>query len=88
MIIEVKKLTDDELKKMDVFNWPIWTKEESEFEWYYSDIEKCYILEGDVDVSTDEESVHFEQGDFVIFPKGLSCTWKINKAVRKHYNFE
>ena len=73
---------------MDVFNWPIWTKEESEFEWYYSDIEKCYILEGDVDVSTDEESVHFEKGDFVIFPKGLSCTWKINKAVRKHYNFE
>ena len=88
MIIEVKKLTDEELKKQNVFNWPIWTKEESEFEWYYSDKEKCYILEGDVDVSTDEESVHFEKGDFVIFPKGLSCTWKINSAVRKHYNFE
>ncbi len=87
MDIEVKKLSDDELKKLNVKSWPIWTKEESEFEWFYSDKETCYIIEGDVDVKNDNQSVHFQAGDFVVFPKGLHCYWKINKAVKKHYKF-
>ena len=87
MDIEVKKLNDVELKKLNVFNWPIWTKEESEFDWYYSDKESCYILEGQVEVKTDKEKISFGAGDFVVFPKGLNCVWKIKKAVKKHYNF-
>jgi hypothetical protein len=87
MNIEVKQLSDEELKKLNVKSWPIWTKEESEFEWFYSDKESCYIIEGDVEVSYDNEKVHFKAGDFVVFPKGLNCYWKINKAVKKHYNF-
>ncbi len=87
MAVEVKKLSKDELEKMGVFKWPVWTKEASEFDWSYSEMESCYILEGDVEVITPEGAVHFEKGDFVVFPRGLSCVWKIKKAVRKHYKF-
>ncbi len=87
MKIEIKNISKDELEKMNVFDWPIWSKEESEFDWHYSDKESCYILDGDVEVKTDNEIVHFKQGDFVVFPEGLNCVWKINKAVKKHYKF-
>ena len=87
MDIEVKKLNDEELKKLNVFNWPIWTKEESEFDWYYSDKESCYILEGQVEIKTDNGTINFQAGDFVVFPKGLNCVWKITKAIKKHYKF-
>lgn len=87
MKIEVKRLSKNELDKMNVSNWPIWTKEELEFDWYYSEKESCYILEGDVEIKTDEGKVNFKEGDFVIFPEGLKCVWKINKAVKKHYKF-
>ena len=33
------------------------------------------------------EPVEMGQGDFVTFPQGMSCTWKIRKDVRKHYMF-
>lgn len=88
MEIKVQKLTPDELKKIGVFNWPIWEKEASRFPWSYDSIEECYFLEGDVTVETkDGKRVSFSKGDFVTFPKGLSCTWIIKKPVRKHYNF-
>ncbi|OHD15261.1 MAG: cupin [Spirochaetes bacterium GWC1_27_15] len=87
MQIEVKKLSDEELNNLGVFSWSIWTKEKSEFDWYYDDKESCYILEGDVEVISDFGVTHFGKGDFVVFPKGLSCKWKINKNVKKHYNF-
>ncbi len=86
-MIEVKKLSNKELEKMNVFDWPIWEKEESEFDWHYSEKESCYIIEGEVEIKTDSLTVSFKAGDFVIFPKGLTCIWKINKAVKKHYKF-
>ncbi len=87
MPIEVKKISEDILKTMGVFEWPVWTKEASEFDWQYDEKESCYILEGDVDIKAGNDTVHFGQGDFVVFPQGLSCVWKINKAVKKHYKF-
>ncbi|MCM8799688.1 MAG: cupin domain-containing protein [Candidatus Omnitrophica bacterium] len=88
MKIEVKKLSKDELNKKKVFSWPIWEKEVSEFDWYYDKTEECYFLEGKVEVKTqDGKIVKFGKGDFVTFEKGLSCTWKVIKPVRKHYNF-
>lgn len=80
--------SDEKLKSTGVFRWPIWTKEASEFPWHYDEEETCYFLEGDVVVTPDKgEPVHIGKGDLVTFPKGMSCTWKINKAVRKHYKF-
>lgn len=87
MKIEVKKLSKNEFDKMNVSTWPIWTKEESEFDWYYSEKESCYILEGKVEIKTDGKKVNFKKGDFVVFPEGLKCIWKIKKAVKKHYKF-
>ena len=89
MEIKVQKLSQEQLKKMGVFAWPIWEKEVSRFPWSYDSIEECYLLEGDVSVETkDGKAVSFGKGDFVTFPKGLSCTWNIKSLVRKHYNFK
>jgi hypothetical protein len=79
--------TADKLKKLQITNWPIWTKEPSVFDWHYDDKETCYLLEGEVTVKTKEGEVSFGKGNLVTFPKGLDCTWNIKKAVRKHYHF-
>ena len=67
--------------------WPIWECQPSEFDWAYTQTETCLILEGDVTVSDGESQVTFGPGDMVVFPVDLECTWKVNKAVRKHYDF-
>jgi len=88
MSITVQKLTKDELNKKGVFTWPIWEKEISRFDWHYDEIEECYFLEGKVTVTAkDNKKVDFGKGDFVTFPKGLSCAWDIKEKVKKHYNF-
>lgn len=87
--IEVRKPTDEELDKRGVRTWPTWEKEASRFDWSYSDTEECYLLEGRVVVETEDgEVVEFGQGDFVTFPRGLSCTWDVKEPVKKHYNFK
>ncbi len=89
MEIKVERLTQDELKQRGVEAWPIWQKEVSRFPWSYDSVEECLILEGQVTVETkDGGKVKFGKGDFVTFPKGLSCTWIVEKPVRKHYNFK
>lgn len=89
MDITVEKLSGDELDKKGVLSWPIWEKEVSEFDWYYDSVEECYLLQGKVEVTTkDGKQVEFGKGDFVTFPKGLSCKWKVKEAVSKHYNFK
>jgi uncharacterized protein len=87
MEIKVRKPGKEELQKMGVFAWPIWTKEISRFNWSYDSLEECYILEGEVVVEYKDGKTNFGKGDFVTFPKGLSCVWDIKKPVRKHYNF-
>ena len=77
-----------QLAEMGVSSWPIWEKEVSEFPWHYDERETCYLLEGDVIVTPDGgQPVQFGKGDLVTFPKGMSCTWKVLKPVRKHYRF-
>lgn len=76
-----------ELNQLGVGNWPIWTKEVSEFPWHYDEQETCYLLAGRVTVTTETETVTFGAGDLVVFPAGLACTWKIEEPVRKHYKF-
>ena len=77
-----------QLDDLGVFNWSIWKKEASEFPWTYNEAETCYFLEGDVVVTPqDGEPVRMGKGDLVTFPAGMSCTWKIIQAVKKHYMF-
>jgi uncharacterized cupin superfamily protein len=76
------------LDEQGVMTWPIWEKEVSEFPWHYDEEETCYLLEGDVTVTPEGgQPVRFGKGDLVTFPKGMSCTWKVHKPVRKHYKF-
>ena len=87
MNIKIDKLTDEEVNNKGVLSWPIWECEVSEFDWEYDQQESCLLLEGDVEVKSDFETVKFGGGDFVVFPKGLKCKWKVIRPVRKHYSF-
>lgn len=87
--IIVEKPTAEKLASLGVTNWSTWSKEVSEFPWTYSSQEIAYILEGEVTVTPNDGSaaVSFGAGDLVTFPVGLSCTWHVKKALRKHYQF-
>lgn len=88
MGIKVRRLSEAEIGKMGIKNWPIWEKEESKFDWSYGTNEDCLILEGEAEVTAEDgTTIKFGKGDFVSFPKGLKCVWSIKKAIRKHYNF-
>ena len=83
-----KNPSRERLNDLGVSDWPIWTKEASEFPWSYDDTETCYFLKGDVVVTPEGgEPVEVGEGDLVTFPKGMSCTWKIRADVKKHYQF-
>ena len=85
----IKNPSEAELRKLGVFDWPIWEKEESDFPWAYDAQETCYFLNGSVTVVPDgQEPVSMGTGDLVTFPSGMSCQWTIHAAVRKHYCFE
>ena len=89
MKINVTRPGDDELEREGIFDWPIWTKEVSRFEWHYDSDETCYLLEGRVEVTTpDGQKIRFGAGDMVHFPAGLSCTWDIVVPVKKHYRLK
>lgn len=76
------------LEVMGVYDWPIWSKEVSTFLWTYDQKETCYLLEGEVIVTPEGgQPVELQQGDLVVFPAGMQCTWDIRVAVRKHYDF-
>lgn len=85
-MITVRKPTEKE--KQEASKWPTWSKEVSEFPWEYSEKETCYILQGKAQVTGDNgESAEFGAGDWVVFPAGLYCTWKIKENIKKHYKF-
>jgi uncharacterized cupin superfamily protein len=89
MKIQVEKLDRKDLEQRGVTSWPTWEKEVSRFDWHYDSTEECYLLEGEVVVETEDGSrVEFGKGDFVTFPRGLSCVWDVKQPVRKHYNFK
>lgn len=87
-ITVVHQPAEEELDRLGVRNWPIWSKEASTFPWTYAGTETCYFLEGEVVVTPDGgEPVKMGKGDLVTFPDGMSCTWEIRQDVRKHYDF-
>ncbi|HLC96642.1 MAG TPA: cupin domain-containing protein [Candidatus Nanoarchaeia archaeon] len=84
--MEVRKPTKEE--KEEALTWPIWEKEETEFPYHFHEKETCLILAGHAQVKSESgDTVKFKAGDLVVFPKGLKCTWKILKPIRKYYKF-
>ncbi|MAR08436.1 MAG: cupin [Blastopirellula sp.] len=88
-MIKVNKDCSERLiEELSMKSWPIWSCDRSTFPWSYSEKETCLILEGEVTVTPDAgEPVTFGPGDMVEFSAGLSCTWDVHKAVKKHYKF-
>jgi hypothetical protein len=86
MEIIVRKPTEEELAEFR--RKPTWGCGVSEFDWHYDSRETCILTEGEVTVEYGGRSVSFGAGDYVVFPKGLSCVWKVTKPVQKHYLFE
>jgi uncharacterized protein len=87
MKVEARKPTKAEADRVKAEKWGIWEKEISEFPYEYDEKETCLIIDGEVTVTWDGGSVRFGAGDWVVFPEGLTCTWKITKPVRKYYRF-
>ncbi len=87
MNITISQLTDKQIEERGVLSWPIWSCDVSEFDWEYSDEESCLLLDGEVEFKSEFETVQFSAGDFVVFPKGLKCHWKVTSPVKKHYTF-
>lgn len=82
--MRVRKPSQDLIHSTE--HWDTWTKEISEFLWYYEDNETCYILEGKAEVTDRHGNViSFGPGDWVEFEKGLQCTWKVMEPIRKKY---
>ena len=76
------------VEDLGIKNWPIWTCEESSFDWSYDDKETCLLIEGEVTLTSDEgEPVKLGAGDLVVFPVRMNCRSDVHKAVRKHYRF-
>ena len=79
--------SDTRLMELEVPRWPIWSKEVSVFSWTYESIETGYVLEGEAIITPDDgEPVRITKGDLVVFPAGMSCTWDIRQAIKKHYS--
>ncbi len=46
-----------------------------------------FACAGEVVVTPDNgEPVSIKAGDFVTFPKGMSCVWDVKADFKKHYN--
>ena len=75
-------------KKSDYDDWSIWECPPSQFNWEYEKEEHCFIIEGEIAVKSDNELVNIISGDYVIFPKGLKCFWRVEKSVKKYYMFK
>jgi hypothetical protein len=85
MEIKVRKPTEGEIAEFRLKS--TWGCGVSEFDWHYDSNENCILLEGEVTVDYEGKSVSFGAGDYVEFPKGLSCVWKVTKPVKKHFEF-
>ena len=83
-----QQLTQPQLDARGVYDWPVWQKEVSRFDWTYDTEESCYILSGEVTVTpAGGEPVTIRAGDYVTFPAGMSCVWDITAPISKHYRF-
>jgi len=90
MKMKKKVPSEEELKKLKVISWGMWSKEVSEFDWSYGDTETCYVLDGEVEVTDSEtgEKIEFKKGDLVQFEKGLKCVWNVKRPIRKYFSFD
>jgi uncharacterized cupin superfamily protein len=83
--IHLERPSAERLDSLQVESWPVWEKGVSEFSQHYDKAEVCYVVQGRAEVSSADGLVEVGEGDLVIFPEGLQCTWKVKSPVRKRY---
>jgi len=71
MRIQLKRLVGQELDQQGVYEWPIWEKEASRFDWHYDTDETCYLLEGRVEVTTMKK------------PNTTNSLWKVGNVLTR-----
>ena len=87
-ILVISPCPESTVEELGIKSWPIWTCEESSFDWTYDDKETCLLIQGQVTVTTEEgQPVKFGAGDLVTFPAGMKFRWNVHQAVSKHYRF-
>ncbi|MFW6137826.1 MAG: cupin domain-containing protein [Spirochaetota bacterium] len=86
--IKVNRPGRKELEHLGVESWDIWEKHPQEFDWAYTHQEHCYIIQGKARIITDEEITEIKKGDYVVFPVGLKCRWKIARKIKKYYQLK
>lgn len=77
-----------ELASLNINRWGPWECAPSRFDWVYDAEEWCYLFEGRVKITTQEETVEIKKGDLVKFAKGLRCNWNVIEKVKKVYIFK
>ena len=93
--LEVTRATEDELREMNVKEWPIWTTEGSPKYIVgkkapvkvYDTNELSYIINGSMKIWDTETGVAtlVEAGDFITFPRGCSVQWEVLETITKHW---
>lgn len=85
-MIEIEK--PDEARLQEVLQWPVWEKENSEFDWDYTEKEVFYILDGAARLTSDcGQDKTLQAGDLVTVEQGIQVRWQITVPIRKHYKF-
>ncbi len=85
--IKTKTMSLAEAEKLGIESWSRWECEPSKFDWEYNEQETAYVFEGDVIVTSGEESAYIKENMLVSFPKGMKCTWEVRKTIKKAYTF-
>ncbi len=85
--IQVERLEESDVHSRGIHEWGVWEKEPSEFDWYYNKEEHCYIIEGSAHIEAPYGQLEIQKGDYVVFPVGLKCRWKISERIKKYYEF-
>ena len=84
----IRKMQSEEKEDKCIHNWPEWSTGVSRFDWFYDTDEFCLITEGEAVIETEKAKYTIKAGDFVFFPKGLSCVWDVKKQLTKHYSYD
>jgi len=86
--IRVKHLSEREIEELQLDSWFPWSCDASTFNWSYDQTEECFLYHGHVKVWTSDKAyTEIRAGDFVVFPKGLTCKWEVISPVEKVYRF-